>query len=87
MLVLAVTVFVAACSTSSPPRGVTSEVSPVSAAAREPDKTVTYIGNYRSRVFHRPECGNLPEIENRITFTNRDDAIAAGFRPCKLCKP
>jgi Metal binding domain of Ada len=84
-LMLAVTVFAAACSTSKPVTGVSSEASPV--PVREPDKTVTYIGNYRSGVFHRPECTDLPKIENQITFTNRADAIAAGFRPCKLCKP
>jgi competence protein ComEC len=87
VLMLAVTVSVAACSTSKPVTGVSSEVSPTPAPAREPDKVVTYIGNYRSGVFHRPECSDLPKVENQITFTNRDEAIAAGFRPCKLCKP
>lgn len=87
MLVLAVTASVAACSTPKPAAGVSSEVAPTPAPAREPDKVVTYIGNYRSGVFHRPECTDLPKVENQIIFTNRAEAIAAGFRPCKLCKP
>lgn len=36
----------------------------------------------------RPSCGaRLPRPENVRFFTALDDAIAAGFRPCKRCRP
>ena len=46
-----------------------------------------YIGNKNSRIFHRPSCGSLPAEKNRVYFRTRDEAINAGYRACKKCKP
>ncbi len=49
--------------------------------------TTGYIGNQKSLVFHREDCANLPEEQNRVYFQSRQEAIAAGYRPCGNCKP
>jgi AraC family transcriptional regulator of adaptative response/methylated-DNA-[protein]-cysteine methyltransferase len=39
-------------------------------------------------VFCRPSCGaRLARRENVAFHTSTEDAVAAGFRPCKRCKP
>lgn len=49
--------------------------------------TGDYIGNKNSRVFHRSSCANLPAEKNRVSFSSREEAVTAGFRPCKNCEP
>ena len=44
-----------------------------------------YIGNKNSQILHLPTCSSLPKEENQVQFTNYDDAIAAGYRPCRKC--
>lgn len=46
-----------------------------------------YIGNARSYVFHRQTCRHLPTAKNRTHFDTRAQAIDAGYRPCRKCKP
>lgn len=46
-----------------------------------------YIGNSRSYVFHRPTCSYLPAEKNRTHLASRAEAIDAGYRPCRKCKP
>jgi len=46
-----------------------------------------YIGNVKSHVFHLPACSSVPAPEKQISFHSRDEAIAAGYRPCKRCNP
>lgn len=46
-----------------------------------------YIGNMNSKVFHRPDCSSLPADRNRIYFNSRQEAIDAGYSPCKNCNP
>ena len=48
-----------------------------------------YIGNSKSKVFHRPNCRHARRIkpEYRVIFSTREEAINAGYRPCKVCKP
>ncbi|MCL6453125.1 MAG: bifunctional transcriptional activator/DNA repair enzyme AdaA [Alicyclobacillus sp.] len=41
-----------------------------------------------TRVFCRPSCpSRQPKPENVRIFERADDALAAGFRPCKRCRP
>lgn len=47
----------------------------------------TYIGNLNSHVFHRTECSGLPAEQNRVTFSNREEALEAGYTPCGRCDP
>ncbi len=48
-----------------------------------------YIGNKRSRIFHRTNCRYAIQIaeNNRVYFKSREEALNAGYRPCKVCKP
>ena len=46
-----------------------------------------YIGNKNSKVVHRLTCNSLPDEKNRVYFYTREEAIAAGYRPCGICKP
>lgn len=46
-----------------------------------------YIGNKNSHKFHDPSCGSLPLEKNRTYFKNREEAVDAGYDPCKKCKP
>ncbi|WP_232061394.1 bifunctional transcriptional activator/DNA repair enzyme AdaA [Paenibacillus odorifer] len=39
-------------------------------------------------IFCRPSCkSKAPKRENACVFQNAEQALAAGFRPCKRCKP
>jgi beta-lactamase superfamily II metal-dependent hydrolase len=46
-----------------------------------------YIGNKNTKKFHKPTCQSLPAPQNRVYFKTRDEAIKAGYVPCKICKP
>ncbi|MGN8817597.1 DNA/RNA non-specific endonuclease [Oribacterium sp. HCP28S3_H8] len=48
-----------------------------------------YIGNSNSRKFHRPDCKSVAKMsdKNKVTFSTRDEAIADGYQPCKICNP
>jgi len=48
-----------------------------------------YVASKNSDVFHTPNCRSAKRIspENIIGYNSRDDAINAGKRPCKVCKP
>ncbi len=48
-----------------------------------------YIASKNSSVFHRPDCSWVDRIlpENRIEYKTREEAIQAGKKPCKKCKP
>lgn len=48
-----------------------------------------YIGNNNSNKFHSLTCRWAGEISTGhiLYFRNRDDAVAAGYEPCKVCNP
>ena len=46
-----------------------------------------YIGNKNSKKFHLPSCSVLPAESNRVYFKTREEAIKAGYIPCKVCNP
>ena len=50
---------------------------------------VYYIGNARSKKFHRQDCAFAQQISpsNRVQFRSRDEAIRQGYQPCKVCNP
>ncbi|MBQ3434615.1 MAG: nuclease [Selenomonadaceae bacterium] len=49
----------------------------------------SYVGNANSRKFHFANCSTLKKMNpaNRVDFNSRDEAINAGYIPCKRCKP
>ena len=47
-----------------------------------------YIGVKTTGIFCRPICpANLPKEENVEYFTDKTQAIKAGYRPCLRCRP
>ena len=49
----------------------------------------SYVGNANSRKFHYADCSSVSKMNsaNRVNFNTRDEAINAGYVPCKRCKP
>lgn len=48
-----------------------------------------YAGDSSRGIFGRLDCqsGMLMHKENRVFFMSWNDAVTAGYRPCKKCKP
>ena len=48
-----------------------------------------YIGNRRSKKFHRASCSSVRDMNegNKVGFDSRSEAIDAGYEPCKRCHP
>lgn len=67
-----------------PPR---SEIRTKISTEKESRRAVMYHGNLKSKIFHRPECRSYNCKDCTATFNSRQDAINAGYRPCKVCKP
>ena len=57
--------------------------------APAPAPTTTYIGNKNSKKFHVAGCASVAKMKdsNKVALASRDAAIAAGYEPCKICKP
>lgn len=46
-----------------------------------------YVLNSSNHKFHKPSCSKLP-TKNRVDVeSTRDDLIAQGYEPCKICNP
>ena len=48
-----------------------------------------YIGNANSGKFHYADCPTVAKMNpaNKVFLNTRDEAIGAGYIPCKRCKP
>jgi methylphosphotriester-DNA--protein-cysteine methyltransferase len=46
-----------------------------------------YEGNAQSHIFHKPGCRYYGCKACTARFEKREDAIKAGYRPCKVCRP
>lgn len=48
-----------------------------------------FVASRNSSVFHRADCPSAGRISksNLVTYATREEAIAAGKRPCKSCQP
>jgi competence protein ComEC len=51
------------------------------------DDVHNFIGNVYTKKFHKPTCSSLPAEKNRVYFKTREEAISAGYEPCKICNP
>jgi hypothetical protein len=93
--------FVIACSVAGPTDKQSAEVpakpySPRKAKANptadsddQPEAEANFVASKNSQVFHRADCQFAQKIapQNLITYSTREEAIAAGKRPCKSCNP
>ena len=58
-------------------------IKPVTAS----DKSSVYHGNAKSRIFHTLKCRYYNCKSCTAVFKTQQEAIKAGYRPCKICKP
>jgi endonuclease YncB( thermonuclease family) len=68
-----------------------SQVSTVGAQKAETVGSQTsetvYHGNVESRIFHRAGCQHFNCKNCTKIFNSRDEAVNAGYRACKICRP
>jgi O-6-methylguanine DNA methyltransferase len=50
---------------------------------------IRYLGNEKKRYYCYPSCGGTRTLvlSNKVPFHNEHEALAAGYRPCKACRP
>jgi hypothetical protein len=48
-----------------------------------------FYGSKNSDVYHYGSCSYVDRIKssNLVTFTDAQDAVNSGYRPCKVCHP
>jgi len=48
-----------------------------------------YVGNANSKKFHYADCSAAQRIKTstRVEFSSREEAVSAGYVPCKKCSP
>lgn len=46
-----------------------------------------FVGNKESKVYHLPSCkvGSKTKPENKVTFATQEEAVKAGYHPCRIC--
>ena len=51
--------------------------------------SVAYFGNKNSKIFHKSNCSSAQKTkeENRVYLSSREEFVADGFSPCKICNP
>ena len=78
--------------TVSPVRGIYAPAetdTPADQTAAPVQLQGSYTASSRSDKFHMPFCPSAARISdgNRVWFSTRDEAVAAGYSPCGRCKP
>ena len=52
------------------------------------ERNIMYIGNNSNRSFHNPDCQYAPKNpQKKVEFVTRDEAVNAGYTPCRTCRP
>lgn len=62
----------------------------ISEPKRDQPSKAAYVLNTNTKKFHRPECSSVYDIKDKNRkefFGTREEAISAGYVPCKRCKP
>lgn len=82
---------------ANPPGKQAAHANDIKTATQKPSAQPTksspaeykYVASKNSTVFHLPGCSSAARISsgNLVGYRTRDEAINAGKRPCKLCKP
>lgn len=88
LILLLVVLMLAGCGTTTTQTPTTTPTKQA-VTQQQPAKTAAFVGNSNSKKFHRPTCrwaGKISDV-NEETFASREDAVNAGYVPCKTCKP
>ena len=82
---------------SNPPNKQPADANDISIVLKEQAKPIAkstpakyeYVASKNSQVFHKPGCRWAENISenNLVRYDSREEAIKAGKRPCKSCKP
>jgi len=66
-----------------------AEASQTAGSDKQSDAGAEFVASKNGQVFHRPGCQSAGQIlpKNLVSYSSREEAIAAGKRPCKYCKP
>lgn len=53
------------------------------------ESTAVYIGNKNSMIFHRADCSSVDRMseKNKVSLSSVEEALAQGYRGCKICNP
>jgi hypothetical protein len=56
---------------------------------RVDEEQSAFVASKNSRVFHKPGCSSAKSIQpyNLVYYNSKEEATAAGKRPCQRCKP
>lgn len=73
--------------TPVPTEPIPEEPTPEKSENTQKKEDGIYIGNKNSKIFHKETCNSLPLPKNQVTFSNREEAINAGYKACKRCNP
>ena len=65
----------------------TKTTAPVKPVTVQTVSTGPYRGNTAEHIFHKSTCRFYNSKNNTANFKTREEAIKAGYRPCKICKP
>lgn len=67
----------------------TSTQTATPAVTTAPSSTDAYIGNRNSKIFHYSWCPSVDRMKdaNKVEFHSREEAVSAGYKPCKRCNP
>lgn len=83
--------FIAARKTAAAHDGKAPPPLPMSVSPRRAADTLAYpfLASKNSSVFHGADCRMAQNIatENLVGYNSREEAVAAGRRPCKTCNP
>jgi hypothetical protein len=67
-----------------------ADVAPPSPAPTATDSVAGgYVASVNSPACHRPDCKSAAKIseKNLVRYNTRNEAIAAGKKPCRECNP
>jgi hypothetical protein len=89
--------FVSACKAAGRAPSLSPGISAPPAAGHGPSRPqnppaasgYALVSSKSSQVFHRPDCRWAQNVAsgNLVGYKNREEAVQAGKRPCKTCKP
>lgn len=86
LLMLAVPAFLAA---QAPAPAPTPAPAKAPAKHHRHAKEKGLIGDSATKTFHRADCAHVADIkaDAKVSFTRREEAVQAGYKPCPDCKP
>lgn len=88
--------FIAATSVSKPsdvnqisPEFIKSSIEIDTRPSKQQNIESKFVASKNSKVFHKPGCPFAQKIssKNLVSYDSREQAVAAGKRPCKSCNP